>query len=887
MSSMTRVFLAVALAITVHGCGDESPPADVEQGAGGSPGGAGGSTSGAGGAIAPMGGTAVGMGGSPVGMGGAIAPMGGEMSGAGGEAMAPLPDGCRDPGRVTVRRLNRAEYDNTVRDLLQDETRPARGFPEDDLGYGFDNIGDVLSISALHIENYEATATQLIEAAMPIRTGAVEQVFEAEDLGSDVGALHQLNYWNLWSEGEITATVNLPADGEYELRVRAFGRQAGDELPILVMSLDGVEVQRFDVAATDEEPAWYTHRVDTTAGQHTFSVAFINDFFDPDAEDPSRRDRNLYIDVLAVDGPQGVAGGTVEHVFEAEEVGSNVGAASGDFWNLWSNGTIEVDFELPTAGDYEIRVRAFGQRAGPDLPQMAVVFDNQPPTVIDVEAERDSVEWYPVTVTAEPGLHVVQVSFLNDYYMPDAPDPADRDRNLHIDAIIIDGPHGNVVVPEEDAPRSPLFVCEPEGPNDLACAGEVVESFARRAWRRPVTGDEVERLLTLVQLALDEGDALEVGIQLALRAVLLSPHFIYRVELDPDPNSLVPHRLTDHELASRLSYFIWSSMPDEALFAAADAGQLHDEEILNAQVRRMLADDKAEAFVDNFAGQWLYIRAMTDAAPDYNYFPDFDEMLRAAMTIEAQLFFRHLLSNNRPLSELMDAEVTFLNPRLAEHYGIDYAQGREAEGLPAGFLEFDLAGTNRSGFLTMGSTLTVTSYPTRTSPVKRGKWVLEQLMCDGPPPPPPGVEAELADVDQELPLRERLAAHREDPSCSGCHNLMDPIGLGLESFDGIGSYREIEAGQPVDASGQLPNGTAFDGATELATILRDDPRFTTCFQEKLVVYGVGRDPNIRDACSMRIIEDKIAEDGWQMQDAIVHLTSSPLFTMRRGEEEAE
>ncbi len=878
MSLITRVLMAAAWVVAAYGCGDDPPPT-IEGGDGGSGSGMGGEVAGAGGAMSAMGG-------AMSAMGGEMSAMGGEM-GAGGEEMAPLPDGCRDPGRVTVRRLNRAEYDNTVRDLLQDETRPARGFPEDDLGYGFDNIGDVLSVSTLHIENYEASATQLIEAAMPTRSGAIEQVFEAEDLGSDVGGVFQLDYWNLWSEGEITATVNLPADGEYVLRVRAFGRQAGDELPILVMTFDQAEVQRFDVEATVDEPAWYTHRVNASAGEHTFSVAFINDFFDADAEDPSRRDRNLYIDVLAVDGPQGAAGGTIEHTFEAEEVGSEVGGASGDFWNLWSNGTIEVDFQLPVAGDYEVRVRAYGQRAGPDLPRMAVVFDNQPAVVIDVEAERASVAWHPVTVTAEPGLHVVRVSFLNDYYMPDAADPADRDRNLLVDAIIIDGPHGNVMVPEEDAPRSPLFVCEPEGPNDLVCAGAVVESFARRAWRRPVEAEEVDRLLTLVQLALDEGDTLDVGIQLALRAVLLSPHFIYRVELDPDPNSLVPHRLTDHELASRLSYLIWSSMPDEALFAEADAGRLHDEAALSAQVRRMLADAKADAFVENFAGQWLYIRAMTDVAPDYNYFPDFDEILRAAMTIEAQLFFRHLLSNNRPLTELMESEVTFINPRLAEHYGVDYAQGREVEGLPAGFREFDLEDMGRSGFLTMGGTLTVTSFPTRTSPVKRGKWVLEQLMCDGPPPPPPGVEAELSDVDQELSLRERLAAHREDPSCASCHNLMDPIGLGLENFDGIGTYREMEAGQPVDASGQLPDGRNFNGANELAEILGNDPRFTGCFQEKVVVYGVGRKPNIRDACSMGVLEEKLAADGWQLQDALVHLANSPIFSMRRGEEEAE
>ena len=847
MRATKRVVLLGVLVMVGFGCGDDPPTPGVDGAGGGEPVGGADGTGGTGGAVAR--------------------------------------DGCPDPGRVTVRRLNRTQYDNSVRDLLGDESKPARAFPEDDLGYGFDSIGDVLSVSGLHLENYEAAATRLIEAAMPVRSASIEQVFEAEELGADVGAVHQLDFWNLWSEGEIVAQVTLPADGEYTLRVRAYGQQAGDALPILVMSFDQQEVQRFDVAATAEAPQWYTHRVQTTGGVHTFSVAFINDFFDPDAETPAERDRNLFIDVLAVEGPQGGADGMVEHFFEAEEVGSEVGAEQGDYWNLWSNGSIEVDFELPTAGDYEVRVRAYGQRAGPDLPQMAIAFDDES-TVIEVEAERGGAMWFPMPVTTTAGLHVVSVSFVNDYYMPDAEDPADRDRNLFVDAIVIDGPHGGVDLPDPGGggARSPLFVCEPEGPADLACAGQVVRSFARRAWRRPVEEDEVVRLLTLVQLALDEGDSLEIGLQLALRAVLLSPHFLYRIELDPDPNSLDAHRLTDHELATRLSYFLWNSMPDEALFAQADAGTLRDADILTAEVRRMLADAKANAFVESFAGQWLYIRAMADAAPDYNYFPDFDEMLRAAMTIEAQLFFQRLLSTNRPLPELLEAEVTFINPRLADHYGFDYGLGREVEGLPAGFREFDLAGTGRSGLLTLGSTLTVTSFPTRTSPVKRGKWVLEQLMCNGPPPPPPGVEAELAGVDQDLPLRERLAAHRADPSCAGCHNLMDPIGLGLESFDAIGLYRTMEAGQPVDASGELPGGVAFNGADELAAILRDDPRFSRCFLEKLVTYGVGRQPNHRDACGMDAATTKMAADDWRMEDTIVHLANSPLFTTRRGEE---
>lgn len=799
---------------------------------------------------------------------------------------------CADPGRITIRRLNRVEYDNTVRDLLGDDSRPAQNFPEDDIGYGFDNIGDVLSISPVHVAQYEAAAEALVGRAVEAPAVRTERVYEAEEIGAMIGAAYRGEYWNLWTNGSIDIIEQFPVAGRYAVRVRAFATQAGDEPARMTLALDGAVAETFDVLAAAEAPEWYALEVDIPAGGHTLSVAFVNDFTDPEHPDRALRDRNLIIDAIVIDGPIGEAApAVVEQVFEAEEVMGDVGGVAGDAWNLWSRGELHVDLNLPHGGEYDLRVRAWGQQAGPDPVRMTIAFDGQLVDTLDVEATRAAPEWYVRRVEAGPGAHTVSVGFINDYYMPDDPDPANRDRNLLIDAIVVEGPFGAVAAPDpaEPAERSPYFVCELEGQDDFGCARQIVSAFATTAWRRPVESDEIDRLMALVRLAREHGDPIIEGIRLAFRGVLLSPHFVYKVELDPDPSSLTPHRLTEHELATRLSYFLWSTMPDDRLRGLADEGRLSDPEVLDAEVQRMLADPKAEALVEHFAGQWLFVRAMHDVAPDYAYFPEFDDLLRGAMIVEATTAYRALVRENAPLTRLMDFETTWLNPRLATHYGIDYETGVEDPEAPPGFRRFDLAGTGRAGVLTLGSTLTVTSFPTRTSPVKRGKWVLEQLMCDEPPPPPPGVEAELGDVDQEAPLRERLAQHRENPDCAVCHDAMDPIGLGLENFDGIGAWRDMMGEHPVDASGVLPDGTAFVGATELADILKGDRRLYTCFQDQIVTYALGSGVDrIRDRgqrqCLSSMADDLDAVD-WRMQDVARVLVQSPRFTMRRGEPE--
>jgi hypothetical protein len=419
--------------------------------------------------------------------------------------------------------------------------------------------------------------------------------------------------------------------------------------------------------------------------------------------------------------------------------------------------------------------------------------------------------------------------------------------------------------------RDTIVFCDA---SQASCRDDVFREFAARAWRRPVTDAEVARLQQLVDVALNEGETFEQGLELALRGMLLSPHFIYRPELDDDPTSSVPHPIDDYELASRLSYFLWSSMPDQILYEAAAAGRLSDEAGLRDEVDRMLQDEKAQALVDNFAGQWLRIRALEDHVPDYQAFPEWDDALKNAMREEARLFFSEFLRGDAPLSELLLTDFTYLDDRLASHYGLPVQPGPEHQRVT---LE---ASDSRFGLLTLGSLLTVTSTPTRTSPVKRGVWILEQLLCSEPPPPPPGVEGLIQDGMASGTLREQLELHRADPSCASCHNLMDPLGLGLESYDGIGAFRTEDQGLPIDASGELVTGEAFDGAREMAALIQTDPRFDVCVVEKLFTYALGRPPDAGEHPFLEEIASAAA--GGDLPELIKLLVTSEPFRTRRG-----
>lgn len=555
--------------------------------------------------------------------------------------------------------------------------------------------------------------------------------------------------------------------------------------------------------------------------------------------------------------------------FEIEQVGASVGAVSGDGWLLWSNGEATISFDAPIAGKYRLSARAYGQQAGPEVARMSLAVSGVAPRVVDVPATANAPQVYSIEVTIAAGNHTAAVGFVNDFY-----DAANMlDRNLWVDYLEVEGPLDAPVV--DPGKRQRILVCDLAG--GPGCVTEVLRTFTRRAWRRPPTDAELSELSRLVMLAVSQGDSVETGVALALRAVLVSPHFIYRVELDPRPGSKSGHPLTDFELASRLSYFLWSSMPDDALLAAAERGELSDVTKLRAQAERMLADPRAKALVDNFGGQWLFTRALGDHVPDYATFPDYDAPLEAAMRAETNRYFADFVEQDLPMDQFLTADWTYVNDRLARHYELPLPGSDE-------LVKVSLAGSPRRGLLSQGSVLTVTSYPRRTSPVKRGKWVLDQLLCAPPAPPPPGVEALPEGPMATGSVRQRLEVHRQNPFCASCHNDLDPLGFGLDDFDGIGKHRTTDGGFPIDASGVLPDGRSFNGAVELAQILAKDPRTYRCMVEKLYIYALGKPP-VGDGADVHI--DELAEsftaDGYRFRELVLALVTHDSFRSRRGE----
>jgi len=436
-------------------------------------------------------------------------------------------------------------------------------------------------------------------------------------------------------------------------------------------------------------------------------------------------------------------------------------------------------------------------------------------------------------------------------------------------------------VDEAELPESHrrIFICRPTGDDQEDCARRIIADFARRAFRRPVEDDELERLLRIFAQVDEAGEPFERSIQVALTAVLVSPHFLFRVEAERQDVDEPAYPISDFELATRLSYFLWSSMPDDELFALAERGKLGRPEVVEQQVRRMLDDPKSQALVENFAGQWLTLRTLDAATPDPELFPDFDEPLRDAMRRETELFFEAVLREDRSVLEFLDADYTFLNERLARHYGIDGVAGEQ-------FRKVQLpADRQRGGVLTQASILTLTSNPTRTSPVKRGKWIMEQILGTPPPPPPPNVPELEEDEAARLSgsLRERMEQHRANPVCASCHQRMDTLGFGFENFDAVGAWRDLDGRFEIDPSGTLPDGSSFDNPPELKAILLEDREsFARSLTEKMLTYALGRGLEFYDDCTVADIAKALAADDYRFSRLVVEIALSPPFRMRRS-----
>jgi hypothetical protein len=542
-------------------------------------------------------------------------------------------------------------------------------------------------------------------------------------------------------------------------------------------------------------------------------------------------------------------------------------------WHLDEAGAIFCNYTAPRAGELVYRVRLVSRhndKDRDDRPKLSFRVDGKEVRNQVANFQPNNPVSLEVRTKVEAGSHRLAVALTN----PSDEKVAEKDRRA-IRVVYFE------ILEPAEPPKIPdayFKVMIGSGKDESRDRGrQILANFAARAYRRQVRDDEVNRLMKLFDLAKEQGDSFDKSIGIALQAALVSPHFLFRVEKDrtPDrPDGSYP--LNDWEIASRLSYFLWSSMPDEELFRLAEHGKLTDPAVRAGQVKRMLRDPKAFALVENFGGQWLNLRNLQTAQPARYEYSTWDESLRTAMRRETELFFNAVMTEDRSVLEFLDADYTFLNERLARHYGISGVKGDE-------FRKVKLTDPNRGGVLTQASVLTITSNPTRTSPVKRGKWILENILGTPPPAPPPDVPdlKEGRDVALTGSLRQRMEQHRANPSCATCHERMDPLGFGLENFDGIGGWRKVDGKFTIDASGVLPDGSKFSGPAELKKILlAKNDAFRRCLSEKMLTYALGRGVDAGDRATVERIAAAVKRDGNRFGQLVLEIVNSDAFLRR-------
>ena len=674
-----------------------------------------------------------------------------------------------DPGRPdTFRRLNRTEYHNAVRDLLDLEVDVAALLPSDSSSFGFDNV-TVGNLSPTLLERYVSAAEKISRLAVgrPGLGPSGTTVRTRPDLTQE----RHLPGLPIGTRGGALLSHTFPMDGDYEISIR-LARDRNEHIEGLSdthdidLLLDGELVETFTIVpatwvedqALSSQPsqdtldAHLTLRVPVTAGPHALAVTF------------------------------------------------------------------------------------------PKKPELLLETERQP----------------------------YQAHF--NYYRHPRIQPA-------VYELSIVGPY-NPAGAGDTPSRARVFRCQPAGPSEEnACARDILSTVMRRAYRRPVTDADLVRPFQLYSAArADEG--FDAGVEMGLAAVLVSPEFLFRIEQDPHTvPSGAPYQLSDLELASRLSFFLWSSIPDDELLAVAERGELRTPAVLDQQVRRMLADSRSMNLVTNFAAQWLHLRNLDSITPDMRVFPDFDDNLRRSFRRETELLVESVMREDRSVLDLLRANYTYLNERLAKHYGVPYVYGSRFRRV-----EFDDHGT-RGGLLRQGSILLATSYATRTSPVIRGKWVLDNVLGVPPPPPPPNVP-ELEDTgtgETAQSMRERMSAHRANPACAACHKLMDPVGFAFENYDAVGRWRETEGGTPIDASGTLFDGTTVDGVGELREALLNRPElFVGTMTEKLLTFATGRGVEHFDAPAIRAILREARADDYPFSSLVLGVVKSMPFQMRKA-----
>jgi len=686
---------------------------------------------------------------------------------------------------VTAHRLNRTEYTNVVRDLLGVNINGAELLPPDNSG-GFDNLGDLLSVSSVLMEKYMAVARQVSQLAIGDTTIGTDShqytvspfLLQNERMGEDLP---------FGTRGGLAVTHRFPLDGEYEFIIRLL-RTDSTGLVVGMGKPNNLEI-----------------RID-----------------------------GKRVNVLTVGG-------------------ENTGLALG-----------------------------YGAA------------DKVPPDFDQAQYERTADANLKVLIPVRAGDRQVQIAFLEENFAWESPVPErsydnyftarlreDYERawvNPSVSNITITGPF-KAVGSGNTASRERIFVCTPKHPSEQqVCARQILGNLARNAYRRPVTDEDIDPLMGLYQLALARYGSFDAGIQMAIEGLLVNIDFLFRIESDPrNIASNTNYHLNDVELASRLSFFLWSSIPDQQLLTLAENGKLSSSDILDQQVERMLKDQRSKALVNNFAEQWLLLRNLPHTDKNLELFPDFDEGLRRDFQTETQLFIQSVFREDRSILELFRADYRILNERLARHYEIPGVFGKQ-------FRKVSVIDENKKGLLTQGAILAITSYPNRTSPVLRGKWVLENILAAPPPPPPADIPAlqEKDDGGKTLTMREAIEKHRANPVCAVCHNRMDPIGFGLENYNPIGQWRTEDAGQPIDSSGMLPDGQVFQGPAQLQNALLQKPEIiASAFTQKLLTYALGRDLQYYDMATVRNIVHNSADGDYRFSKIVSGIVNSLPFKMRR------
>jgi hypothetical protein len=744
-------------------------------------------------------------------------------------------------GRVTARRLNRVEYNNTIRDLLGVAARPADEFPVDDSGYGFDNNGDVLSVSPMLMEKYMQAAEKISRLAVygetvpPKPTRLIRLMNRRSQDAYDVLSEGNSGVYLPYSlRGAMYGGFTFPVDGEYEFRLR-IANFRGDDADI-----------------TDEERA--------------------------------RRAEER------------------RKLFEARRLErEKAAAAAGTPAPPQSGRAGGPPRREPTAEELKARDEAARKAAPPRKLILTVDGAQVISTVIEgTGAFGYSQGEFTARATVKAGERFIRASYpeLANLDSPLQNINPDMRRGLFVDYLDIVGPFNPSIAPPESHKK--IFIC---GQKTAQCARTILSSLMERAYRRPVADEELKSKLELVALAQREGDSFDEGIRLALQAILASPNFLFRIEANPRPRAefrapgtgnvlarmqtsrgpaaaprVQEYPVSDVELASRLSYFLWASMPDAELIRVAKAGTLRQPAALEAQVRRMMADPKAYNLVENWAAQWLQLRNLGRTKPDPKRFPTVDDELLDAMRTETMKFVETIIKEDRSLLDFIDAPFTWVNGPLARHYGIKGIDGEE-------FQRVTLDGEQRSGVLTQGAILTVSSYPTRTSPPVRGKWVMENLLGTPPPPPPDNVPSlNESNIGTEVSLRERLEQHRRDPSCSPCHMLMDPLGFGLENYDAVGAWRTHDGKFPIETAGTLPGGQSFTGSKGLKDILRaKSDAFVHNVSEKLLTYSLGRGLERFDRPTVEAISRQVKASDYRFSALVMEVVKSKPFQMQTVE----